>query len=208
MKNLFRFFHPAASGFTLLELLVSVGIFALLISSIVGVYLSSNQGQRAIWGQLTSEGDARRVLKDFTAEARTAAASATGAYPIERADNNEFIFYSNIDADSARERVRYFLSGTMLKKGIVQPTGNPPNYNLGQEAASTLASYVVNGAVPVFTYYNESYTGSEVPLAMPVDVTKVRVVGLSLWLSTTGAVTSTSPLQVRTQVGVRNLKSN
>lgn len=194
-------------GLTLIELLASIGIFALLIGSIVTVYLSSNQAQKAVWNELNAQSEGRRFAKAFTAELRTAATANTGAYALEKVAPQEIIFYSNIDTDTWRERVRYFMSGTTLKKGIIKPAGNPPAYNTMNETVSEVLHNMANGTAPVFLYYDENFTGTEAALPEPVDTAKVRAVGASVSLKRELSASST-PLKIETVVEVRNLKSN
>ena len=72
-----------------------------------------------------------------------------------------------------------------------------------------LAHYVVNIAKgnPVFTYYDQNYTGSESALAQPVTASSVRMVQVQLELEDNPNETPIA-LKVQSMVGVRNLKSN
>ena len=133
MYSFQRTLLQAHRGLSILEVVVSIGIFTLLIASIVGIYLSSNRARTQVWDELNAQNEGRRFLRDFLGEVRAAVPSATGAYALERATDQELIFFSNIDADALRERVRYFIINGTLKKGIIKPTGNPPTYILANE---------------------------------------------------------------------------
>ena len=106
------------SAFTLVELLVSIGIFLLLGAAITGFVAYAWHGRLVVWEALSTQNEGRRVVRDFTNELRSATQSSVGGYALEKAASQEIIFYSNIDTDSWRERVRYFLSSTSTLKKV------------------------------------------------------------------------------------------
>ena len=160
-------------GFTLIEAVVAISIFALLITGIMDLYLWSMHGRDVVWEQLKTQSEGRKVVQDFINEIRRATGSSIGANPIEVAESHQVIFYSNIDLDSWRERVRYFLDSKTLKKGVTKPTGTPLIYDLANEVITEVAHDVANGTTTVFYYYDQDYTGSvsSTPLSFPVDIT-------------------------------------
>lgn len=203
------FFSPATNkGFTLVEIVVVLGITALLMGAITEVFLVSSRSRSIIFNQLSAQGDARRAVDGFVNQVRQATYSAVGAYPIELADAQQFIFFTNADVDGARERVRYFLSGTTLKKGVIDPVGNPSTYPAANEVVVDVATSITNGAQPLFYYYDQNYTGTATTsLAVPADVSKVRIVGLKLIIDKDPA-SSPVPFIIESKAAIRNLKSN
>lgn len=96
-------------GFTLVETLVAIFIFfsafVLIINFVVDSYRThgyASEEARAIE-------EARRGIEVMTREIREAKTADNGAYAIERADDKQFVFYSDIDDDGNAEKVRYFL---------------------------------------------------------------------------------------------------
>ncbi|MFA4831597.1 MAG: prepilin-type N-terminal cleavage/methylation domain-containing protein [Patescibacteria group bacterium] len=197
------------SGFTLIELLVSLGIFSLIILAVAWFIISSLRYNGIIWEQLSTQNDGRRVLQEIVNHVRRAEESSIGSYPIELAAPYELIFFANVDNDSERERVRYFLAGTTIKKGVVNPTGNPLRYVTSTETLVEIAHDVVNleQESPLFFYFNESYAGTSTPLLQPVNVTAVRMVRAALELEK-DPTESPVPLHVESTVQIRNLKVN
>jgi len=197
------------SAFTLVEVLVSLGIFLLLIGSVVGILSFSFKSKNIIWEQLSTQNEGRKTVNDFINELRTAAQSSIGAYPIAAANTSTITFYSNIDVDSWRERVRYFLSGTILKKGILKPSGNPLVYNSANEVVTDIVHDIANGTSSIFYYYGENYNGvnNTSTLSYPIDLTKIRVVGIKLRMEENPNL-SPAPLIVEGKTEVRNLKTN
>lgn len=162
-------------GFSMVELLVALGIFSLIIAGIAEIFLSSLRSGDVITEQLRSQGDGRRALLKFTSEARHMQNGSNGGYPLAVASSTEIVFYSNIDADNLVERVRYFLNGRTLARAVTKPTGTPPGYLAANEIISPLINFVTTGT-PIFYYYDQDYTGSEPPLNQPVETGQVRLV--------------------------------
>lgn len=157
---------------------------------------------------LTGTQDAKSVLRIMVKETRSAAPSSVGAYPIAEAGTQSFAFYSDIDNDGIQERVRYFLSASDLKKGVIKPSGSPLQYNPASEQVTTLlARNVSNGATPVFTYYDTNYDGATAPLSQPVTMSDIRLVKISIIID---ADPNREPVAktFTSQVSLRNLKDN
>lgn len=194
-------------GLTLVEVLVSIGIFTLIIGAMTTIFLSSLKSNKIVWEQLETQNEGRFVTQTIARELREAAVSSIGGYPLAEASSTEIIFYANIDDDVYRERVRYFLTGTTLRKGVIKPSGSPLVYSSASEVFTDMAHDVANGADPIFSYYDENFTGSENPLAQPVNVTSVRSVRIALEMEEDPHA-SPVPFHIETKVEIRNLKSN
>lgn len=195
------------NGFTLVEILVAMGIFVFLAAATVTLFLSSWRYNGIIWEQLKTQNEGRKTSQDFVNELRTASPSSIGAYPIEAASGTAITFYSNIDTDSLRERIHYFLSGRNLKRGVIKPTGNPLTYNLLNEVVTDVAHDVANTSTAIFYYYDGNYSGSEAPLSSPVNVTKIRMVKMTLQLDEDPHLTPV-PFFIESKGLLRNLKDN
>ena len=196
-------------GFTLLELLVSMGIFSLIMGAAVWLIVTGLRSNSIIWDQLETQNDGRAVLQNVVDDTRRAEYSSVGSYPIVLAEDYEFIFYANIDNDAERERVRFRLDGSDVKRGIINPTGNPFTYDEDNEEEKIIGNYVVNIAEgnPLFFYYDQSYGGTSTPLVTPATVTDVRAVRVNLEIEKDAEKTPV-PLQVESTVQIRNLKTN
>ena len=189
-------------GLTLMEIAVVLGIFGITVMA-VGAFTSGIfRYNRVLTSQLDTEMQLRRLVTRFTREARTSSMSSLGAYPIDAASTTAIAFYSNIDADSLKERVRYFLDGTTFKRGILKPTGSPLTYNPANETVSSLVNDVRNS--DIFYYYDDSYNGSSPPLPFPVILTSVRLVRLKLSVDL-NPNEPPAPMEIETNVHLRNL---
>lgn len=187
------------TGFTMIEIM-----FVITIMATVGIMAGKFQknifsSNTYIKNGLKYESEARILLRGFIAEIRSALPSATGAHMVESAGAGSFIFYSDINGDGNTERVRYFLDGTNLKKGIVVPTDDPLSYNMNTEILMTIASNVISS--PVFNYYGADNEA----LFQPVDSGLVRLVKITLKEDMDG-VGPVLPFSVSSQATLRNLK--
>ncbi len=194
-------------GFTLVEVLVALGIFIFLAGATVTLFLTSWRYNAIVWEQLKTQNEGRKATQDFVNELRTASASSIGAYPIEAAASTTITFYSNIDSDTLRERIRYFFSSRTLKRGVIKPTGNPLTYASSSEVVTDVAHDVANTSTNIFYYYDSNYSGAEAALASPVDITKIRVVKITLQLDEDPHLTP-APFFIESKASLRNLKDN
>ncbi len=196
----------ANRGFTLVEIIIVVAIFALIGLAVGSFFSDTFSLQRLISGNLSASGDARRALKTMTAEIRTASPSSLGTYALSSAATSTFTFYSNIDTDALKERVRYYIDAGDLKKAVLKPSGNPLAYT-GAETVSTLVHDIRNGTTSLFSYYDETYTGSSTPLATGFEITDVRLVRIDIGIDS-DPNQPPGPRWYTTQVSFRNLKDN
>lgn len=195
------------SGFSVIELLITVFVFTMLSMAVYTLFHSISSSNRVLSASITAQDEARKVLKPLVGEVRDATTSSTGTYAIHSASNTEFAFYSNVDSDTLVERVRYFLSGTTLKKGVIKPSGAPLTYDSTSEIVTDVIHHMANGATPIFSYYDKNYTGTQAALSTPILVSSVRLVKIYVIIDPLGA-SSPSPTIMTTQVQLRNLKDN
>lgn len=192
------------NGFTLLEILVAMGIFLLILAGVTSFLQTIFKSQYVISTQVTNQKEARRTIEYFVKEVRNASISSIGAYPVAQASSTSFTFYSDIDFDTYREKVRYFVDGTEFKKGVIKPTGTPLAYNPATEVVSVLAHDLIAGQSP-FVYYDKNYTGTSDPMIEPVNIAQIRVVKVTITIDQRPNI-SPEPLTVSSQVEIRNLK--
>ncbi len=188
---------------------VLVGIFVL---TLIGLAVWAFQKdifslETILSSSITVQEEARRAFKPMGAEIRTLSPSSTGAYPILQTSTTSFTFYSNLDSEPLKERIRYFLDGTTLKKGVIKPSGSPLVYNPANETVTDLVHNLANGATPIFSYYDTNYDGTTPPLAEPINITAVRLVKIMLILDQDPS-RSPGPIALTTQISIRNLKDN
>jgi type II secretory pathway pseudopilin PulG len=192
-------------GFTLVETLIGVSIFVMI--SVALTFFARNIWVYNIYigASLNNADTIRQTLKTMTSEIRSASAANTGSYAVNQATATSFIFYSDIYDNGLKERVRYFLNGNLLQKGVTIPTGNPLDYNLANEKITTLLSSVTSATI--FNYYDTNYDGTTAALTFPVDVSVVRLIKVTINIDkdpNRAPITTT----FSTQVSLRNVKDN
>ncbi len=214
MKITFQKKNNVKKGFTLVEMIVVLGIL-----SVIGLLVSEFQAEVFTYNRLLSAGNTGRtegtkVVKQIAAELRAMSPSSAGGYAIEDVGTSTITFYNDLDDDGVKERIRYYLSGTTLYKGTMKPIINAFGQTLTSEATSTIITNVVNDAVtPIFTYYDTGYNGgqssatSSSALTYPINISNIRLIKISVF-SDNNKKEPLAPLQLQTQVSIRNLKDN
>ena len=198
----------SSTGFTLVEILVSVLILSLIIVSISVFQKDVFSLNFTLQGSLNAQIDARHIIKVMVTELREASPSALGAYPIALATPTAVTFYSDVDNDGVKDRVRYFVSGSTVRRGVLAPSGNPITYvDVNEKLTTIVSGFVSSSTLPLFQYYPANYNGASAPLADPADVPSIRLVKITVIIDTDP---THSPAQtiVTSQVNLRNLKDN
>lgn len=103
--------------------------------------------------------------------------------------------------------MRYFQDGTVLKKGIIKPAGEPLSYNQADETIIEAIHDIANGATPIFTYYDTNYDGTTLPIEEPVDILDVRLLKITVLIDKNSSQPPGATSLI-TQVAMRNLKDN
>ncbi|TSC96332.1 MAG: Uncharacterized protein Athens101410_46 [Parcubacteria group bacterium Athens1014_10] len=194
-------------GFTLTEIIIAVSLLTLVVLMVCSFIIQSYR----TWDLIQIQGGAQEQIKTelnkITKEMRKAQMAETGAYPIKEASPLSLTFYANIDSDPEIEQIRYFPQGTNLIKGIIKPTGNPPAYS-SEEQIKIIASSVRNDDEnPIFSYFDENYTGAEEPLSYPLEINQIRLIKINLIVDV-DTEKNPPPYILETEVNLRNLKTN
>ncbi len=141
-------------GFTLIELLLVLTIFSFIILIIFFLTINISNINTQIIFNVGKNREIIITVSALTKELRGMSQSNIGNYPIEKAQPNQIIFYSDIDKDNLIERIRYFVENNNLKKGIIKPTGNPLTYDPNNEIIYTMITDLTN--TNIFSYYNRN----------------------------------------------------
>lgn len=185
-------------------------IFVLGISVLFSLVVYSYRGHAYVFQQATAINEARRGVETMVKEIREAKTGEDGSYAIDQAGDFEFVFYSDIDSDDSVERIRYFLDGSDFKKGVVEPSGDPPEYVLAGETFSVLSYYVRNGiTTPVFSYYNGDWPQDTVnnPLPTLTRLTDTKLMHVFLKINVDPARPPDN-FELESDTQIRNLKTN
>lgn len=196
-------------GLTLIEVVITVAVLGLV--SVTGLMFinSAYEAQRVIFQEAQAASEARRGLKAMIAEMREARPGDDGSYILQTANDQELAFFSDADRDGQTERIRYYLNGLNLMRGVIPPQATAPTYPQSQEQSAVIAQFVRNGASALFIYYNGDWPADATnnPLPAPARLSDTKLIHLHL-------VVDIEPFRapvnydLQGDVQIRNLKTN
>jgi prepilin-type N-terminal cleavage/methylation domain-containing protein len=199
----------AQSGFSLVEVMVSVGILGGIIL-VIGLFAQDIGKFNLLFTEsFTVQQEIALTLRELSPQIRSVATANDGSYPIISVGTSSFAFFSDIDKDGLVDRVRYFLSGTTLWRGVTKPAGNPLAYNTSTENIVEVVHNVVTGSASstdIFSYFDSTYSGTQSKLSYPITIANVRSVEVRI----TADQASTAPAPVTLSIfeTIRNLRTN
>jgi len=199
--------RKGGAGFTLIELMLVIGLWAMV--GIIVLYFArdlTNTG-KFIERKLQNQSDLELVFFKLVIDVRSVAPSALGAYPLVSAATSSLIFFSDTDNDGITEQVRYFFGTSTIERGITVATGTPLQYATSTEIITTVIHNVLATSTPFFQYFDAQYTGTEAPLAQPVNTTDVRSVLVTV-LADINPGAAPTPTFYSRLITMRNLRSN
>lgn len=156
--------NSTQKGYTLVEIMIAVSIL-IVISVILGNYITTSYKTINFVNEYNDAvEEAKKGINVMNQELREADNSESGAYAIDSiSDEDELIFYSDLDIDDATERIRYYLDpgSTDLKKDVTEPpyTGAVTTTILSQY----VQNYTMTPTVPLFTYFDEDGSATTNP---------------------------------------------
>ena len=194
-------------GMTLVELLVSLGIFAVIIVAVSAFEVNVFQYRLSAQNSIISAQDAENILKSMDKDLRSTRTGAEGSYAIVSAGTSSLTFFSDANGDGTPDEIIYFVASSTLKRGIIVPTGSPAVYNPANQMNSVLVNTIVATTTPIFQYYDDSYAGTTTPLVQPVNISDIRLVQITLTIDADPRH-SPIPITYTSQATLRNLKDN
>ena len=191
-------------GFTLMEVVIAMGILSGIVLTITLLGVDVFDFGILIGDNLISQQELQLTIRKMVSEIRSMTQAVNGSYPLESASENSLVFYSDIDGDGLTERVRYFLDGNILKRGVIKPTGNPLTYPIGDEKLTEEAHDIYTPAGNIFNYYSSNYSGTQNPLTFPLDIPAIRLIKISI-TADANPMDVSSRINFSTSVNIRNL---
>ncbi|MDD3607447.1 MAG: prepilin-type N-terminal cleavage/methylation domain-containing protein [Candidatus Moranbacteria bacterium] len=174
-------------GMTLVEVSVACSVMVILAGIMSLLVIKSFAVNRYSIEQGLNTAFIQNTLTKFSKHLREARQSDEGGYLIESAEDFDLVFYANVDADPAIERVHYFLENTQLKIGISEASGFPPKYSETDQLVNIIGNGIVNTQVqPIFYYYESGYYGqvNQNAIATPATPAQIGLVKIDLYVNT------------------------
>ena len=198
------------TGFTLIETIIAVFVFALSMGVITGLIVMGYKVQGYTWQQSQAINEARKGVETMVKEIREAGTAEGGAYTIDTAEDYQFIFYSDVDKDDRIEKVRYYIQGdpesdigAQFMKSTIEPVGFPITYPADSEVPIIVSNYVRNSP-PIFKYYQDD--GAELT-EMPARKKDTKVMKVYLVINV-NKHRAPQNFELESKVQIRNLKTN
>lgn len=185
-------------GFTLPEILTTLGILLIIIFISSDFIVNGFKSLRFEQEQEVAVKTARIAMEDLKREIRGANMSESGDYPLLVIEDDDFIFFTDVDDDYEFEKVRYRMIGTILEKSVYEPGPSNDYSTIG--ATMTIANYMNNDEEAVFLYFDSDYNETAL-------INDVRLIQISLKINVTPTI-SPNDYYVTTDVNLRNLKDN
>jgi prepilin-type N-terminal cleavage/methylation domain-containing protein len=201
--------NKANDAFTLIEVLIGVGIISIFGLGIVTLQSTLVQTQLSSLRNIYNIEEANTSITTLVREVRNIQTADSGAYPLEKADDQEMVFYSDIDFDGEAEKVSYRLEENSFIKGVIEPVGFPVTYPSANEKVRTISQNVRNSpTTPIFYYYNGDWPADTVnnPLPAPARLSETKL--MRLYLELNSEEESTDNFILESYVQIRMLKEN
>lgn len=190
-------------GLTLIESVVWVGIFTLVMATLISSLLYFYKTNRYVLQEAVAIASTQRVMDATIKTIRAATYSQVGAYPLVSVGANQITFYaSTIAGSTIIQRVRFFVTGTTLQVGTVLPTGNPYTYNPSNEIITFVGDYIQNLTVGTSTFKYFDNTGVEI-----TDYSLIQKVRFVTMNAVVDVSTTTAPVAtvLSSSAALRNL---
>jgi hypothetical protein len=196
-------------GMTLVELILGSSILVIVVALTYGMWQMFIGSFYTTFDRTRDIPAANQTLAVLTREIREMRIGENGGYPLVIANDNELAFFNDVDNDGVAERVRYWLSGRELHKGVIEPEGTPAVYVEAQETDEILLSAVVDQGVPMFMYYNDDWPEDTVTNPLAVGSRLLDTTLISIHLAVRYAENDDEePVEVSTSVALRGVKTN
>lgn len=195
--------YSASRGLTLMEMIVTIGVVALITAAIAQAVTTFYRANRVALEESYQIRSAQKGLDALIRDLREATYGDTGAYPLESIASSSITFYSDIDRTSPIERIRYELKGQTLTRTVTQSAGTPPTYTNGPTATTTVSDFVRNFGdnISLFRYYNSA--GAEVTSAS--DIASIVSVSVNLVVDIT-PIHAPGEFTLKSSATLRNLR--
>lgn len=182
----------------MIEIAFSIAIIGVLMS--LGADFIKTGFQAVTFGaeQADATENGRKAMESVSIDVREAAQSERGDYALASAQPQDFQWYGDINNDGKTEFIRYYLNGSDLIRTVTLPdAGN--QYTIAGDT-TTIAQFINNQALPIFTYYNANN-------AITANINEIRLIKVFLMVNVTPAIMP-NDYEIETDIQLRNLKDN
>lgn len=189
-----------------MEILIATAIATIAMAIVSSLAIDVTGFSLSLGNRIEQEQELAPFLRLIVSEIRSIGPAENGAYHIAQAEADSFTFFGDVDNDATFEQVRYFVSGSVLRKGVTEPSATQP---ITYPPANETVVDVVTGLIPgtVFTYFDEGYPLVDAPLSDPANVTDVRLVTITLTVDK-DPLNEPGPSTLSVSATIRNLRGD
>jgi len=147
-------------GVSLVELVVTLSILSLVLTIVYGSFMSASSTVSGANEKLQNLDEARTLVAVASKDIRTAVRLEAGTSPFLTADDDEAVFYGNLNTTDAPKKVRIHVDteDKLIEEVWTADVGSTaPDYTYtGGPKIRLVGRYVANTtAEPIFTYYDD-----------------------------------------------------
>lgn len=176
------------AGMTLIEMIMAIAIFTIGIGGLTLLFSKTWKANSYTLEMGQSTMAISQSMKKTVDYIRRARQGDDGSYPIQSADDNEFVFFCDYNKDGTTEKLHFYKSGQNILMGVTNPTAVvPKSYPSGDQTIITIATNIVNESdEPIFFFYNNNYPADNVnnPVETPALPADIRLVKIMLEVNT------------------------
>lgn len=145
-------------GISLIETIITVGIFALIMTVIVLSLLFFYRANAFNIEQAFAVSSGRKGVEQMVKFIREATIGEDGSFPVAEIGTSTITFFSDVDLDNNVEKVKFELSGTDFFKEVTNASGDPLGYSPTPDSVSTISENVRNiqDNTDIFEYFDSN----------------------------------------------------
>jgi type II secretory pathway pseudopilin PulG len=179
--------HDEERGLTLVEMTITIMLFALVMTVIMKGFMSFQSLATGEDLRLQNLDEARLIMDAVSKDVRTATMLTAGTSPFIVADALHVTFYANLNTTTGPKKIDLSIDSTVPTAPVLvekvtasDPGSNPPTYTTLTPTTRLVGKYVTNStSLPLFTFYDQAGTLLTTPLSS-ADLLAVRQVGINL----------------------------
>ena len=188
---------------TLIETVVWIAVLVFATLGLVSSLLYFYRTNKYTFQEEQTISTAQHAMDAIVKALRTTSYSNSGAYPVISIAPNQVSFYANvIPNDPLIQQVRFFVTGTSLQEGIIEPSGNPLTYTPASEVVTDLGDYVLDLALSTSTFFYYDQNGSVINNFTQYQNVRYVTVNMIVDVATTSLPTQ---LTLLSSAALRNL---
>jgi type II secretory pathway pseudopilin PulG len=204
-----KFLFNKKKGISLVDTLIAITIFSFLMISVGIMVVHFMRTQTDTLQQIRSASEARIAIKRLSRSLTNMSNGADGSFPVVSANDDELVYYSDLDGDLVTERIRYYVADQIIREEILFFDSTSQTYTqTGKQDKYIIGSVINTAAEPLFLYYQKGYDGLNTPetyqLTEPINIAQINSVEINLMVNVDPA-NNPDTFNIKEHINLRNL---